>query len=228
MDALGEDRSLLAFDNPCCGQSCAPANADPDLGDLADMLDRGCDALGLEQVALYGTHTGAHIAVAWALAQPDRIKSLVIDGVALLDDDKSAEFLTNYAPPQTPDETGTQFHWAWNFIRDQMIFWPHYRKDAEHLRPGGSFDAKTLHRLTLDVLNSLETYHLPYEAVFRHDLVGDLRKLDLPVLVLGDEDTPLDPSFDAVVASIRGARSARTCATANAKAAAIVQFLGDQ
>lgn len=225
MAALGNGHTRIAFDNPCNGQSCAPAPEEPDVSDFADMLDRACDALGLEQIALYGTHTGAHFAIAWALARPDRVKALVIDGVALLDDAMRAEFLDRYAPQQSTDASGTQFHWAWQFIRDQMIFFPHYRKDAEHLRGGGTFDPDLLHRLTLDVLNNLESYHQPYRAVFRHDVRADLAQLDMPVLVMSEGEGPLDPAFGEVCRMVRGAHTATQCAAPQAKADAIAHFL---
>jgi len=225
MAAMEDERTCIAFDNPCNGQSCAPALGQPEIHHFADMLDRACDALGLEEIALYGTHTGAHFAIAWALARPDRVKALVIDGVALLDEAMRAEFLERYAPPQIPDASGAQFHWAWQFIRDQMIFFPHYRKDAQHLRSGGNFDPDLLHRLTLDVLGNLESYHLPYRAVFRHDVRSDLAKLALPVLVMSESDGPLDPAFGETCQTVRGATTAVQCDTPQAKAAAIAAFL---
>ena len=198
MERFGPELAVYAFDTPCNGQSPSPVCTAPEVADFADMMARGAQALGLSRLALYGTHTGAHIAVEWALAQPRAIGALVIDGAALLDEAMRAEFLEHYAPRRTPDETGAQFHWAWNFIRDQMLFFPHYRKDEAHLRRGGSLDPHLLHELTLDVLGNLETYHLPYEAVFRHDLRARL---------------------------VPGAKVARDCADPAAKAAAITAFL---
>ena len=219
---------LIAFDNPCNGQSCAPVLSEPEIDDFADMLDRACDALGLDQINLYGTHTGAHIAIAWALARPERVKSLVLDGVALFSQELRDEMIEQYAPPKSPDESGSQFHWAWQYMRDQMIFFPHYRKDADHKRAGGSFDAETLHRLTLDILNNLETYHLPYLAVFRHNARADLARLKLPVLVLTGEAGPLDPASAEIMELVPEAKLAQGCSTPQTKAAAISEFLEAQ
>lgn len=232
--AMPAGRALFAFDTPCNGQSCAPAADDPQIGDFADMLDRACDDLGLGEIAIYGTHTGAHIAIAWALARPDRVKLLALDGVALLDQELRDEFLDRYAPPKAPDDTGSQFHWAWQYVRDQMIFFPHYRKDAAHQREGGVFDAETLHELVLDVLNNLESYHLPYRAVFAHDVRADLAKLSQPVLVMSEAaeagnagNGPLDAAAAEVLSIVGHAQSATGCDTASAKAAAVTHFLAE-
>lgn len=227
MRALPQSREVLAFDTPCNGQSCAPVTDDPEIDDFADMLDRACDALGLNDIAIYGTHTGAHIAIAWALARADRVKALMLDGVALLDADLRQEMLTEYAPPKQPDAAGSQFHWAWQYIRDQMIFFPHYRKDAEHKREGGVFDADTLHSLVLDVLNNLESYHMPYRAVFLHDVRSDLAKLELPTLVMSDEDGPLDQASNELRSLVANAQLADQCGSPSAKAAAIQSFISE-
>lgn len=195
------------------------------MADFADMIARGSEPLCLERPALYGTHTGAHIAIEWALARPSQVRALVLDGVALLDEATRAEFLKRYAPRQRPDETGAQFHWAWNFIRDQMLFFPHYKKDAEHLRAGGTLEPLVLHELVLDVLNNLETYHLPYEAVFRHEVREALARLDVPTLVLGDSESALDPATTAIAKLVPGAEVATDCASPEAKAAVIETFL---
>lgn len=225
MEAMGKPCALYAFDTPGNGQSCAPTIAQPSIADYAMMLDEACNVLGLETVAIYGTHTGAHIAIEWALAKQERVAGIILDSVALIPDAERAEYLDRYAPHKAPDDMGGQFHWAWGYMRDQMIFFPHYAKDAEHMRPGGSFDAQLLHELTLDVLNNLETYHQPYEAVFQHEAKAALTRLDLPALILVEGNAPLDPAGDTLHELVRGSQIARDCAGPAGKAAAITAFL---
>ena len=227
MEAMGEQFDLYAFDNPCNGQSCAPAVEAPVMADFADMIARGLEDLEVEHPVLYGTHTGAHIALEWALARPDEVRALVIDGVALLDEETRAEFLENYAPKQAPSNTGAQFHWAWNFMRDQMLFFPHYKKNYNALRGNGTLDPEILHSLTVEVLNQLKVYHLPYEAVFRHDIRGALEKVSVPTLILVDDESALDPATAEVSKLVPNSRTAPNCAAPEAKAHAISDFLKD-
>lgn len=217
---------LILPDTPGNGQSCAPALPTPDLAHYADMLDRAMTALGVETLDLYGTHTGAHIAIEWAIAKPDRVRTLILDGVALFTPETRAEFLAHYAPPQTPDASGTQFPWAWNMIRDQMIFWPHFKKDAAHLRKDGEFDPRTLHSLTLDLLNNLETYHQPYEAVFRHEPLVRLPLITTPSLWLQGKDGPLDTDASQAIAAMRRVKVVTVSSFAD-RAAAIIRLLAD-
>ena len=228
LEALAPGGHVIAPDTMGNGQSCALHCDAPDIADYAAAMERMAEALGLGEIDLYGSHTGAHIAVEWAIAQPGRVGSVILDGIAYLPGDLRAEFLDNYAPRIVPDQIGSQFNQAWHFIRDQMFFFPHYRKDAEHLRVGGSFDADVLHGLTMDVLGSLGTYHLAYEAVFRHDLAARLPLVRQKVLLIVPEDDYLAEGTkfalknlpDAVTADVAGDFDMAV------RAAAINPFLG--
>ena len=182
LQAMGDAQVTLAFDTLGNGESDPPQSPAPDLAYYARAMDEACAALGHDQVHVYGNHTGAHIAIEWAILNPDRVQRVVLDQVAVLSAAERAEFLEHYAPPRRPDEMGTQFYWAWHFMRDQMLFAPHYKKSADTLHDKGVFDAETLHMLTMDLLRGLETYHLSYRAVFEQDLAARLPLVTCPVL----------------------------------------------
>lgn len=193
VQSMGHSRHVFAPDTMGNGESDPLTNADPELSDYARAMDTFCERLGFDQVDIYGNHTGAHIAVEWAIAHSDRVRRVVLDQIAILPADARADYLENYAPPREPDEMGTQFYWAWHYMRDQMLFAPHYKKSAETLHTQGVFDAATLHDLTMDLLRALKTYHLSYRAVFRQDLETRLPLVRQPVLATCS-DVPDDPA----------------------------------
>lgn len=190
--AYAPGRRLIAPDTPGCGESARLAQVQPEMSDYADAMDRFCDVLGVDEVDVFGSHTGAHIGLELAVRKPERVRRLAVDGLLVLSPEEREDYLANYAPPKQPDEAGSQFHWAWQYIRDQMIFFPHFRKDLEHLRAGGVFDPVFLHQMTMDILGSLETYHLTYEAVFRHAVAGALGEVACPVRWLDTGEGYLD------------------------------------
>ena len=171
---LAASRRVIAPDTLGNGDSCPPTPSAPNLAYYADSCLRLADALALTEFDVYGSHTGSHIGIELALAAGDRVRSLVLHGIALLDDAERSAFLAHYAPPQQIDQIGSQFHWAWHFIRDQMIFYPYFRKQAGNIRAGGNLDAIYLHELTLDVLKNIHHYHKTYHAVFEHDVLSRL------------------------------------------------------
>jgi pimeloyl-ACP methyl ester carboxylesterase len=165
--ALAAGRRVYAPDTPGYGDSVPLAAASPEITDYADAMLRSLDALGLEVVDLYGFHTGAHIAIEMALAAPQRVRRIVLDGLLVLDDAAREEFLAHYAPEIRPDAAGLQFTWAVNYIRDQAWFFPHFRRDAAHNLGRGAMSAEVLHYLATELVKAIGTYHLGYRAVFR-------------------------------------------------------------
>lgn len=224
LSAYAPGRRLIAPDTPGCGDSVRPAVEQPEIADYADLMERFCEALGLGAVDIFGSHTGAHIGLELAVQKPGRVRRLVVDGLLVLADTEREDYLANYAPHKAPDEAGSQFHWAWQYIRDQMIFFPHFRKDLEHLRAGGIFEPGFLHHMTMDILRSLETYHLTYEAVFRHTVAQALRDLACPVCWLDTGEGYLDTGLELMRATVAQASVVSLTHTPDDFAAEIAVF----
>ncbi len=191
MQALSATREVIAPDTLGNGDSAAADMVEPDIAYYAESSWRVMDQLGIEYVDLYGSHTGAHIAVEMAIAHPERIRRLVLDGIAMFDIAEKAEYLAHYAPAMAPDITGAQFHWAPQFVRDQAWFFPYFQRDAVHNRGLAAPSAEALHRTTVEVLKALRTYHLAYRAAFAHDDRARLPLLTVPTLAMADASDPL-------------------------------------
>jgi Predicted hydrolases or acyltransferases (alpha/beta hydrolase superfamily) len=198
---LAGSRYVIAPDTLGCGDSVAPAGESPNLEYYANSMSRLLDAMNVDSVDVYGTHTGSHIGIELALAESERVQSLTMDGVALLSPEDQEDFLENYAPHKMADEYGGQFNWAWHYIRDQMVFFPHYRKDEKHKRVGGSFETEYLHVLTLDLLKNIEHYHKTYEAVFRHQVLERIKDVKQKILLLTDTEDVLAGAVPALKAA---------------------------
>jgi pimeloyl-ACP methyl ester carboxylesterase len=199
--SLAGRRRVHAPDTPGYGDSAALAVADPELTDYAAAMLRMLDALEIDTVDLYGFHTGAHIAVEMALAAPQRVRRVVLDGLLVLDDAERAEFLAHYAPPVQPDAAGLQFAWAVNYIRDQAWFFPHFRRDAAHNLGQGAMSAEVLHYLVTELLKAVGTYHLGYRAVFRHRVIERVAALSQPTLLTADASDPTRAGLRALAAA---------------------------
>jgi pimeloyl-ACP methyl ester carboxylesterase len=190
-DALAATRHVLATDRPGNGDSPALAMVLPDIADYARAELAFLDTLGLRTIDVYGSHTGACVAVEMAIQAPGRVRRVVLDGIGLFSDDEVAAYLAQYAPPIRPDLAGTYLTWAFQFCRDQILFFPWFDKRTETARALGLPPAQALHGVVLDVLKSLETYHLGYHASFRYPARARLPLLRQPVLALAAPDDPL-------------------------------------
>jgi pimeloyl-ACP methyl ester carboxylesterase len=228
--AVAATRRAIAPDTPGYGDSAPLDVARPEVSDYADAMLRALDALGIERTDLYGYHTGAHIAIEMAIARPDRVGGVVLDGLLWLDDADRDDCLAHYAPPLLPDAAGTQVLRALQFIRDQAWFFPHFRRDAAHNLGAGAMPPELLHGLTVELLKAASTYHLGYNAVFRHRLEARLPRLRAPVLLLADQGDPTRHAIPRAAALLPGSRTAMpgeawSPAGAAAKAALIGGFL---
>jgi pimeloyl-ACP methyl ester carboxylesterase len=157
---------------------------------------------------LYGSHTGASIAMEIAVAHPDRIRRLVIDGMGLYAADEQAEVLQSYAREIAPDLEGTHLLKVWHFCRDQYLFWPYYNRTAEGRLANGLPDAEEFHDFVVEVLKAMRSYHQSYRAAFRHPKRERLPLLRLPVLVTCSPSDMLHRYFADVASLVPGAQTA--------------------
>jgi pimeloyl-ACP methyl ester carboxylesterase len=201
---LGESRRAIAGDTLGFGDSVPPEPEAPDLSYYADTVVRVWDALDLDRVDVYGSHTGANIGMEIAIAHPDRVGKLVFDGVALFDPALSADMLENYAPEITPLDNGEHFIWAWNFIRDMGVYFPHYKRDAEHYMGLEPWPAPLIHDLVIEVMKARDHYHKGYNAVFRHKTHERLPLVTVPTLCMAHEADPLHVSVGEAAALVPG------------------------
>ena len=229
--AVGHEADIIAPDTLGNGDSAAPAPEHPDIAYFADGLARLLDGLGVERIDLYGTHTGARIACEFAAAYPDRVRRLILDGITEYDAATRELVVANYAPRVEPDEYGRHLIWAFNFCRDQALYFPHFDKRPETRLAGNMPPPDVLHRITLDVLKALGTYSKPYIAAFEYQAFARMPAIAAPTLLLrrADELAVLNQSIARALELLPQGHEAVIGAGDAAKAAAITQFLaGDE
>lgn len=198
-------RRVVAFDTLGNGESDKPPWQVAEIPDYAPVVAQALEALGEQTFDLYGNHTGAHIATEVALLVPDRVRMLVIEGVAMFEPEYADYLLENYTPALEPRDDGTHLLWAWNFVRDQTLFWPWFNRTREGIREVEPVEAAALHRLYVEVLKSGHTYPIGYRAAFRHVMCERLPELRTPTLMIATE---ADMLHDATIAAAKLAPNA--------------------
>jgi pimeloyl-ACP methyl ester carboxylesterase len=179
---LATSHHVIAPDYLGNGDSAKPQRK-VDIALLARDALQLADALHLERFDLWGTHTGALVALEVALLAPDRVGRAVLEAPPLLPAEFSQDILTNYLPALIPDKWGLHVQQAWNMRRDMFLFWPWYRQQRDAVRPLGLPDDTILHDWTIGLLNSGRTYDLSYRAAFEYDTAARLPRLTRPALI---------------------------------------------
>ncbi|MBS7669053.1 alpha/beta fold hydrolase [Croceicoccus gelatinilyticus] len=220
-------RTVHAPDTLGNGDSPAPVGDEPDIAYFADSVVRLADAMGIDKFAVYGSHTGARIACELAAAFPDRIEATFLDGIKEYEDDLREKVIENYAPQVKPDDHGTHMVWAFHFVRDQAIYFPHFMRDPEHRLPGFMPPAQILHEAAIDVLKTLDTYAKPYIAAFRYRATERLSDIKGPVLFMKAERelAVLNEAVDKLAALVPAGTTVEVASAPQDKARAIARFL---
>lgn len=191
---------VIAPDTPGNGDSVALPNEAPTIADLAAVMLEFMDRHGIASAHVYGSHTGSAIGAELALLAPERVRSLVYDGVGHWEGDALADFLANYAHPFTPDTQGEYLQRLFEFCQNQYLFYPWYRRTEEARRTGGLPPPEDFHALITEVMKGATTFHRNYRAAFQWDARGRLPLVTRPALFMASESDPLFADTRALAA----------------------------
>ena len=217
---------VIAPDTPGNGDSVPLLIEAPTIVDLAKTTLEFMDNQGIASAHVYGSHTGSAIGAELALLAPDRVRSLVFDGVGHWEGDALADVLANYANPFTPDTQGDYLQRLLEFCQNQYLFYPWYRRTEEARRTGGLPPPDDFHGLVTEVMKGATTFHRNYRAAFQWDARGRLPLVTRPTLFMASES---DPLFEDTRMLAAGGRFAplpplTDPAFADARQAAMTQF----
>lgn len=223
MVEMARNFRVIAPDTMGNGDSMPPPGDQPEIADYARAVLETADRLGLEHFRLYGTHTGARIACEIALSNPARVNRLILDGFGIYAPGDVDEILKKYTPRMVPDQQGAFVFQAWQFCRDQFIWFPWFRKEADRRVAHDLPDAEFLYARYVEILKALGTYHQSYRAAFRYSMADHVPGITRPTLITFAENDLVRPAFDAarallpvadaeVLPGIRTPEAARTTA----------------
>ena len=214
-------------DTPGAGHSDPLAKPDLTIADLAEALAEFADALGLGRFALYGTHTGAAIACAFAARFPGRVTALVFDGLAAWTEPERANYRETYAPPFLPSWDGSHMVWLWSRMEAQSLFFPWHQQNAGTWRGVDLSPPWHLHRNAMDMLDSGDAYRAIYQASLAFDLAEFLPGVEGAEMMLLSTDVLRGHAARPVLAHLPLTLHDNPADLARAVAAALAAHPGD-
>ncbi len=178
----------LAIDLPGMGDSSAlPAgNNEPTIAEFTKPIAECADQYFPAEYDVYGTLSGARVALELANKPNSRVRRIILDGIGIPKPEQLAELLEVYAPAFSPDINGSHLMGTFLLCRDQYLFYPWYARDAEHRRPTGLPTAGKLHTKTMESLKSAAAFRSLIRAAFRYDMVAALKALKQAALLSAD------------------------------------------
>lgn len=184
MTAMTGDRPLCAFDTPGFGGSFDPVGF-PVITDYRDWLAAAIDDAGIDRFHIYGHHTGTHIATELAALWPDRVQSLMLNGMAYLTDAEREAFKSMVGPAQAPDPEGAYLAPLWTLIRSLFPVW----------------DPELVHREFIGALRSSRGRDQGFRAIWDQDFVAVLKRVRCPLLAVSASDDFFLPFLERVKSS---------------------------
>lgn len=170
----------IAMDTPGYGLSDIPAEP-PTIATYASVIESLLNSLDIEQTAILGHHTGVSIALEFAVAHPERVTSLILNGVPLFTDEERADFLAKHDhTPMALQPDGSHVLKAW---QQAIAGTPGYENIDEY--GPGALEAATrsvANRLGSPAERAVRWYG--HHAAFIHDVVPLLREVRGPALLL--------------------------------------------
>jgi len=178
-------RPVIAIDLPGHGESDNTLGSQPvTVEAYAKVVLQALDTLGVAEFDFVGTWGGGLVGLELALAQPHRLRKLVMTDVLYFSDALRAELLANYTPEITPDWYGGHLLHAWHLMRDQGLFWPWYERTRKgiiwkpsHLAPA------MVHGRVIEMFKAPRMWRAAYQAHFSYPLQARLKELAVPTLV---------------------------------------------
>ena len=161
---------VIAVDTPGYGQSDPPRGT-PTIAAYAGAMLAVLDDLGLARADVLGHHTGASIAAELAVAVPQRIRRVILNGPPLFTPAERTEYLAAIAaaPRTTPRADGSHLKATW----DRRI----------RFTPGWS-SVTAMHRGVVMMLQAEPRERDGYTAAFSHDIGMPLRAITQPGMIL--------------------------------------------
>ena len=182
--------TCIAPDTPGYGQSDPLGVTHAEMDDFAQALVEFLDGIGIAKAAFYGFHTGAMLAAAVAARYPERVHTIVANGYVIPTPEERAELVAQYLPPFVPSWDGAHLAWLWSRMREQVIFFPWYRKDAADRLDLNLPPPEALQGNLVEFLRAGDHYRVAYRAAFTMPANETLQQLSVPALVTASHTDP--------------------------------------
>jgi len=196
IEDLASKYTVIAPDTPGNGLSDPLPFDSPVMTDFANNVAELMDALGIERCPVYGFHTGAVCALELAWRHPEKVTVSIVDGYVNMPEDLVSEIKENYFVPLEFNWSGSHLTWTWARFREQLLFFPWYRKDLISRMNYTLPQPDMLHTAVIEFLRSGNNYIGPYRAAFTQDNINSVKEMQANCILMATKNDPLVTGLD--------------------------------
>ena len=180
---LSETFTVIAFDTPGYGSSRPMVLQNPSMTDYIHHINRVVNQLGVDKMSIYGSATGAQLAIRYGNEYPDKIYRLYLDNSAHFTEEEVEKILVDYFPDLAPREDGKHIERIWEIVSCLFQYFPWCFKEEAFKLSSPMPPVQVLHVIALDYLKAGEHYAKAYKAAFQHEKVEYIQSLTVPTTI---------------------------------------------
>jgi pimeloyl-ACP methyl ester carboxylesterase len=166
--ALSRDYTVFAFDTPGFGRSDPLPLDEMTVADLADAMADTLQAMAMPPCPVYGTHTGAAIALEFGARHPERVTGLVLDGVPAFTTQEFDTLFGGYFRAFPVSDLGGHYTDLWTRFRDQYAWFPWTARHPDARNPYDLGTPENVHTWVSMYFDAAEHYMPAYRAALRY------------------------------------------------------------
>ncbi len=184
IEHLATDWTVFAFDTPGFGLSQPLPLATMTVADLADAMAETLAAIGMPPCPVFGSHSGAAIALELAVRHPERVTGVVLDGVPAFTDEECAAFFGDYFRKLPVSDLGGHYSEVWTRFRDQSTWFPWSHRHPDHLNAYDLSTPESTHLWASMYFEAADTYTPAYHATSHYGVraIAAVDELDRPAI----------------------------------------------
>lgn len=183
MTVLQPHFTTIAPDTPGYGYSDPLPERATALYDYLPALNQFICQFTDEPVDIYGSATGAQLAIAYGLKHPEGVRKLWLDNCAHFNPDQTDYLLPRYFPDFSPKEDGSHLPLIWQHVQDSCLFFPWFDKKDENRIAGQLPPAGIIQSIVNDYLLAGPHYADAYRGAFMHERAENLQQLTCPATI---------------------------------------------
>lgn len=190
---LAQSYTVICVDTPGYGNSDGLDAIPEDISIYSNMMNILFTEMGISKLSLYGSATGAQIAIRYALDYQNKVSHVFLDNAAHFDDDLRKRILESYFPDLTPVHDGGHLEAVWDIVSNLFKYFPWCFKTPEFALNRPPLPANVLHAIAMDFLKVGKDYDLAYKVAFMHEKAEYVQKLKVPTTLFRWEGSIILP-----------------------------------
>ncbi len=199
MHLLSSRFTVITPDTPGYGESQQPTQQLESMQDYTYFIEALRNHLDAKKIYLYGSASGAQLAIAYSLQYPNHIAQLFLDNAAHFEDGLRNEILRNYFIDINLKLDNSHIENLYNHVKTSCLFFPWYDQREENriandLPPDNAIDI-----IIRDYLLAGPNYANAYRAAFLHERASKVQSLTVPTIIYRWKGSPILKYIDALL-----------------------------